>query len=294
MPSSAARRLSTARSAIAARAVVVAEPMWGTTSRFGASSSGWSGGSGSGSVTSSAGAGERALVQRVGERVLVDDRAARGVDEDRRRLHGARARRRRSGGGSRRVSGRVERDEVRALERGVEVVAEVDHDDLHLEPARRAWPRPGRCARRRRRPSVAPWTSAPIQPCGSHVRHWPSRRRPGGLDDAAGDREHQRPGEVGRRVGEHVGRVADLDAARRRRVDVDVVEADRVVGDRAQLRRGVEQLGVDPVDEQRQQPLGLAPRPRAAPRAAAACRPARPRRRARRRGAPARCRAVGG
>ena len=78
-----------------------------------------------------------------------------------------------------------------------------------------------------------------------------------GLDDAPRDGEHERPGEVGRRVGQDVGRVADLDAARRRRLDVDVVEADRVVGHRAQLRRGVDQLGVDPVDEQRQQPLGL-------------------------------------
>ena len=99
-----------------ARAVVVAEPMCGTTSRFGASSSGSSGGSGSGSVTSSAAPAELPVVQRVGERGLVDDRAARRVDEDRRRLH---ARERGGvdqvarGGGER----HVERDDVGAVER---------------------------------------------------------------------------------------------------------------------------------------------------------------------------------
>ena len=65
----------------------VAEPTWGTTSRFGASSSGWSAGSGSGSVTSSAAPAIAPLVQRALERGGVDDRAARGVDEQRRRLH---------------------------------------------------------------------------------------------------------------------------------------------------------------------------------------------------------------
>ena len=41
----------------------------------------------------------------------------------------------------------------------------------------------------------------------------------------------------------------------RGRLEVDVVVADRVVGDRPQLRAAVEQLRVDPVDQQRQQAL---------------------------------------
>jgi hypothetical protein len=51
---SPASRLSTAMSAIRARVASVAEPRCGSTSRLGAPSSGWSPGSGSGSVTSSA------------------------------------------------------------------------------------------------------------------------------------------------------------------------------------------------------------------------------------------------
>ena len=51
------------------------------TVRFGAPSSGWSPGSGSGSVTSSAGARDPALAQGALERGGVDDRPARRVDE---------------------------------------------------------------------------------------------------------------------------------------------------------------------------------------------------------------------
>src|SRR3954471_13069380 len=53
-PARPARRFSTASSAMRARVEWVAEPMWGTTRRLGAASSGWSAGSGSGSVTSRA------------------------------------------------------------------------------------------------------------------------------------------------------------------------------------------------------------------------------------------------
>ena len=100
-PSSAASRLSTARSAIASRAVCVAEPMCGTTIRFGALSSGSSAASGSGSVTSSAApaispsrsASSSAAWSTIGPRAVLM-RIAVG-------LHRAPARRRRSGGGSR-------------------------------------------------------------------------------------------------------------------------------------------------------------------------------------------------
>ena len=65
------------------------------------------------------------------------------------------------------------------------------------------------------------------------------------LREPPGGRQHQRDGEVGGRVGEHVRGVADRDPSGRRRVDVDVVGADREVGDRPQAGGGRDQLGVD-------------------------------------------------
>ena len=84
-----ARTLSTARSVIARpRAWRRASRCAGATSTFGAASSGWSGGSGSGSVTSSAAPAIVAGVQRGRTSAVgVDQRAAGGVDEDRGRLH---------------------------------------------------------------------------------------------------------------------------------------------------------------------------------------------------------------
>ena len=68
------------------------------------------------------------------------------------------------------------------------------------------------------------------------------------LGDPPQQREHQRDRELGRRARQHVGRVRDDDAARGRRGEIDVVDADRVVRDDAQLRaRGVEVRPVDAV-----------------------------------------------
>ena len=53
------------------------------------------------------------------------------------------------------------------------------------------------------------------------------------LGDPAQQREHQADGELGRRAREHVRRVRDDDPARRGRLEVDVVHADRVVRDDA-------------------------------------------------------------
>ena len=65
------------------------------------------------------------------------------------------------------------------------------------------------------------------------------------------DREDQAPGEIGARVGQHVGRVGDGDAARAAGRHVDVVVADRDVGDDLQLRaRGIEHRGIDRVGQQ--------------------------------------------
>jgi hypothetical protein len=76
------------------------------------------------------------------------------------------------------------------------------------------------------------------------------------VDDPPRGREQEREGEVGRRLGQHVGRDADGDAATRSGVQVDVVAADRVVGDCPQVRRGVQQGLVDAVGQQAQQALG--------------------------------------
>ncbi len=94
-------------------------------------------------------------------------------------------------------------------------------------------------------PSVLPWTSPPSSSMYSHCRKRPSRDVAVGLDHAAGRGHEQRPGEVGRGIGEDVGRVGDHDAAPRAGRHVDVVVADRDVGDHAQARPGREQRLVD-------------------------------------------------
>jgi hypothetical protein len=101
-PSSAASRFSTASSVIFARvAVWVAEPMWGSTIRFGAASSG------SSRPAAARGRSRRAPRRRscparsaADERRLIDDGPAGGVDEDRRRLHQRERAQHRSSGGS--------------------------------------------------------------------------------------------------------------------------------------------------------------------------------------------------
>ena len=257
-PSSAASRLSTASSAIRSRAVWVAEPMWGTTIRLGADSSGSSAGSGSGSVTSSAAPAIVAGVQRRAQRDLIDDRPARGVDEDRRRLHPLQR------GGVDQVAGlggqrAVQRDEVRALEQlrpaRRRERASASSTSISKPAARRATASPIRPPPMI--PSVAPCTSWPRWAAGSQVTHSPAATAALRLRQPARGAEQQREGQVGGGVGEHVGGVADRDPARRAAVEVDVVVADRVVGDRPQLRRAVHQLGVDAVGQHRQQPLGL-------------------------------------
>ena len=72
-----------------------------------------------------------------------------------------------------------------------------------------------------------------------------------GRNDVARHGEQQRPGKVGRRVGEHAGRVGHDDAAARGRGDVDVVVADGDVGHDLQLGALGEERVVDPVGEQR-------------------------------------------
>ncbi len=83
-------------------------------------------------------------------------------------------------------------------------------------------------------PSVAPCTSSPRYLAGSHVTQSPSLGGVDRLGQPARRGQQQRERQVRGRVGEHIRRVADRDASPRGRGEVDVVVADRVVGDRSQ------------------------------------------------------------
>ena len=161
----------------AARAVVVAEPMWGTTSRLGASRSGWSGGSGSGSVTSrpapprrpSCRAAASASWSTIGPRAVLT-RIAVGFM---RASASASMRCPVSG-----VSGVcTETKSARSSAAWRSSPRSTISTSISKPAARWATARPMRPAPTTAR--VAPWTSTPTQPCGSHVRHR-RRRRPGG------------------------------------------------------------------------------------------------------------------
>ena len=66
------------------------------------------------------------------------------------------------------------------------------------------------------------------------------------LRDPAQERQEQPDRELGGRPGEHVRRVRDHDAVPARRVEVDVVDSDAVVGDDPELGPGgVEEVVVD-------------------------------------------------
>ena len=149
-------------------------------------------------------------------------------------------------------------DEVGAASSRVELVARSRPatDDVAAEPLEPAGDGgadpPAADDPDRRAVQVAAEQEAP----GPRSPHSPARTIRSPSARRRDDREHQRHREVGGGIGQHVGRVADRDPARGGRRDVDVVDADRVVGDHAQVGRGGEQLGVDAVGEQRQQTLG--------------------------------------
>ena len=75
--------------------------------------------------------------------------------------------------------------------------------------------------------------------------------QPIAFGDAPRDAEDQRPGEIGGRLGQHVRRVGDDDAALARRGDVDVVVADGDVRNDLQVAAGVDHRAVDRVGQQR-------------------------------------------
>ena len=198
---------------------------------------------------------EAAVAQRAGERRLVDEPAPGGVDEDRAGLDGGEGRvvdEVARAGGERRVQG----DDVGASERGVQIVVAPDREHAHVEARGAARDRPPDAAgaddRERRRVDVGPEPALRLPRAPA-----PGADVGGGLGEAARGGEEEREGQVGRRVGEHVGRDADGDPARGGGLEVDVVGPDGEVRDRAQARGAVQQLGVDAVGEQAQQRLGV-------------------------------------
>ena len=141
----------------------------------------------------------------------------------------------------------------------------------------RAAPAPGRSRRARSIPSVAPWTSRPSSSVGLPAvleAPAPVAHEAVGLRDAACRGEQQREREIGGRLGENAGRVADGDAARaaprRGRRDRRRPSSSRR---RAGAARG-EQRRVDAVGQQAEQPVGIASAGDAA--RPAAVRPGRP------------------
>ena len=191
----------------------------------------------------------------------------RGVDEDRRRLHRARApaasiRWRVSG-----VSGAC--SETKSA-RSSSASAGRRRGRPRRPPCRsprRAWPRPGRCGRRRRPRAWRRGGRGRASPAAPSVRQRAVADGRRGLDEAARGGEQERQREVGGGVGEDVGRVADGDAARRRRRRGRCCRSRRRSWRRAQVRRGVEQLPRRRWSvSMREQPLGVGDELRAAPR----------------------------
>ena len=162
-PFSAASRLSTDSCVICSRASCVAEPMCGTTIRFGRSEQRVVGGQrlGVGDVERGARRSVPSL-QRRGERALVDDRAARGVDEDRGRLHQPQR------FGVDQVAGllgqrAVDRDEVRALQQLEDVGASVLRLLLRRRPSSSSAGRPANSTSISK-PVARLATASPIRP----------------------------------------------------------------------------------------------------------------------------------
>ena len=223
-------------------------------SRLGASRSGESAGSGSFAKTSSAAPASVPGAQRLDERRLVDERAARGVDEQR-----AGPQQREPAGvdeAARRVGhGQVQADDVAACERRLDRLgalgAQLAHalgrhvrvvgDRAHAERARPRRHQPADAAEAEQRERLVGELDA------ARSARAPRRRRAASAAaaDVAGQREQQRERVLGGRDDVRLGRVADDDPARGRRLDVDVVDPDAGAADHAQRSGGRDQRGVD-------------------------------------------------
>jgi signal transduction histidine kinase len=201
------------------------------------------------------GAGDLACCERLGEGLFVDDRPARRIHQNRVRLHRGKLGRPKEvmGLGSQRT---VEADDVRAGEKipkldAFERSLPSGKYDLHPEGRRE----PGDL------PSNPPEADDPERPSAERPAEH-ERRRPlpprAGADNAVPLRnpprnvEEKRNRELGRRLREDVRCVRNQNASSCRRLEVDVVEPDRVVRDDPEIRAGrVEELLVDLIGEHR-------------------------------------------
>ena len=192
------------------------------------------------------GAGDVARLERLGQRHGVDQLAPGGVDDAHAGPHLLQQR------GADDVArlgrrGQVERHPVglgdglldglgqlgAALAHALGADEGVVGDDAHAEPAgagRDQLPDAAEADHRERLVGQLDAAEAAALPA-------PVDQRRVGLRDVAGQRQHQRDGVLGGRQRVRLRRVADQDAARRGRLDVDVVDARAGPADHAQPRR---------------------------------------------------------
>ena len=194
---------------------------------------------------------EALVLQGFREGVRVYQRAAGGVDEDRRRLHLV------EGIGVDEVSGfgregRMEGDDVGLGQLGRDVAIPPNRSHVHAEGGGSMGDGAADAARTDDHEPRASELEA------QELRGFP--RPPVALmncslclSNASRRVQHQRHREVRRRVGQHVRRDADRDAALARRLEVDVVGADGVVRD--DFEAAVHDVLVDAIRQQAQQPV---------------------------------------
>ena len=202
------------------------------------------------------GGAERPALERGGERLGIDQRAAGGVDEDAAGPDQLELGRPDQVAGLRRRR-RVKADHLRGLEQLAELaVAGADPLRLRLRP-RAAVEDLG--AERPDQLGVATPDSAEAD----HSNGRPAQLDPPvrgrvpaapaagaevalGVAHSPGSRQGQRQGELGRRLGQDTWGIGDEHSPLRTCREVDVVVADREVGDNPELAAaGVEELGVD-------------------------------------------------
>ncbi len=267
-PRRPASTLRAAFSAIRSRVRSVADATWGTTRQLGISASGWSARIGSGSVTSrpapqrcpERSASVSASWSTTGPREVLMSTApgfirASAAASMRCRVSALRL--------TWRLTKSLSREQgLQVDERGAELGLDLGRrsfsvviQDAHPEAPRTPRdlpadaPEPDDAQRRARDVATQQQQRSPGHP--AVVAH-----EGVGLGDAPRDRQQQREREVRGRLREHARRIAHRDAATRARGDIDVVVADREVADDLELRPGgVQQLVVDPVGQQCQQPV---------------------------------------
>ncbi len=213
------------------------------------------------------GPGELAGFQRLGQRLVIDDAAARGVDEIAARLH----RSDRPGVdqvGRLRPAGNVQRDKIGLAQQVCQLGAEFGTEflgdgrvcgaagvigDLHAEAVMRA---PGGgdadAAETDAAQHLAPERAAD-EMCRAPAAPVSGAQFALAFAGAAGRHQHQGEGDIGCRIGQHARRVGDGNALRPGGGDIDMVEADTVIGDQPDPVAAGDDIRIDPVGNGRAQ-----------------------------------------